>query len=118
MINHYPSDTDRARWQRHCVNVLAAILHTHPHLPTIAWAIPPNGATLIGRIHGLAPAATIRNSFNMWRSTLVLNESSPISTANGSVHDLRATTHHDHVRITLTATVFDEWDEDRPTTPT
>ena len=117
MINRHPSDTDRARWQGHCVNVLATILRTHPHLPVIAWAIPPNGAKLIGRIHGLAPAATVRNSFNMWRSTLLLNEGSPISTACGSVHDLRATTDHDHVRITLTATLIDDWDEDQPTTP-
>jgi hypothetical protein len=117
MINHYPSDTDRVRWQRHCVNVLTTILHTHPHLPAIAWAIPPNGPTLIGRIHGLAPAASARNSFNVWRSTLRLNERSPISTACGSVHDLRATAEHDHVRIILTATLFDEWGEHQPTTP-
>lgn len=117
MISYHPSNTDRARWQRRSANVLAAMLRTYPHLPVIAWKIPPGGTTLIGHVYGLAPAATVRHTFNTWRTTLSLTERSPITTTHETVHHLRATADHDHVRISLTATAFDDWDEDQPQTP-
>jgi hypothetical protein len=98
---------ERAGWQRRSAAELAAILHTHRDLPVIAWTVGPAGATLTGRINGLAPAEQVRVTFDAWRAALSLGEHTETPSGPG-IACLRAETHRNRVRVGLTATVFDD----------
>lgn len=97
---------ERAGWQRRAVAELAAILHAHCDLPLIAWTIEP-GATLTGRIYGLAPAHQVRASFDAWRVALAIGEHTETPSGPGLAY-LRAGTHRHRVQIGILATIFDD----------
>ena len=96
--------SDWAGWQRHAAAELAAVLDTHRDLPLIAWTIVPAGATLIGRVNGLAPSKA-RQVFDLWRVALTLTEHSEVTSGGGTTY-LRAGADRNRVRIGVTATVF------------
>jgi hypothetical protein len=97
---------ERAGWQRRAAAELAAILDTHRDLPVIAWTVGPVGASLIGRINGLAPAEQVRASFDAWRAALAICEHTQTPAGSGIAY-LHAVTRRNRVRVGLTATVFD-----------
>jgi hypothetical protein len=90
---------DQARWQRRAAAELAAILDGHGDLPCIAWTVGPAGSVLAGQVNGLASAARVRETFGAWRAALALEEH-----AAARLH---------HVKVRLTATVFDGEEEDQ-----
>lgn len=68
------SHGERAAWQRRIGGELAAILQMHRDLPIITWTVGSAGATLVGQVSGLAPAAEVRTTFEAWRAALMLTE--------------------------------------------
>jgi hypothetical protein len=98
---------EQAGWQRRDAVVLAAILDTHRDLPVIAWTVGPAGAMLSGRVPGRGPAAAVRAVFHDWRLALCLAEHSETVGGSGICY-LRAVGRRDRVRLSLTATVFDD----------
>jgi hypothetical protein len=99
--------TERAGWKRRAAAELARILATHKDLPVIAWTIGTTGATLVGQVNGLQPAAQARETFEAWRLALALAEHNELSSSDSTTH-LSAASHHNHVRIGLHATVRDD----------
>ena len=83
--------SDRAGWQRHAAAELAAVLDAHRDLPLIAWTVVPAGATLTGRVTGLAPSKA-RQVFDLWRVALTLTEHSEVTSGGGTTY-LRAGAH-------------------------
>jgi hypothetical protein len=100
---------ERAAWQRLAGNELAAILRTHRDLPIIAWTVGSAGATLVGQVNALAPAAEVRAAFEAWRAALMLPERVEVSSP-GSVY-LRAMADRNRVHVGLTAAVLDDGSE-------
>jgi hypothetical protein len=101
------TQAEQAGWQRRDTAVLAAILDTHRDLPVIVWTVWPAGAMLSGRIAGPGSAAEVRALFHDWRSALCLAEHSETVGGSGICY-LRAVGRRDRVRLSLTATVFDD----------
>jgi hypothetical protein len=97
---------EQAGWQRRAAAELGRILAEHPGLPALAWTVGPAGATLSGRVGGLAPAARVRAVFDAWRAALALDEPQPGTIAG--VTYLHAGTGRNRVRVTLSATVCDD----------
>jgi hypothetical protein len=97
---------DQAGWQRRAAAELARILATHRDLPAIAWTVGPAGATLSGRVGGLAPAARVRAVFDAWRQALALDEHRP--STNMGVTYLHAAADRNRVRVVLAATACDD----------
>lgn len=105
------AQADRARWQRQAARELARILDAHPQLPAIAWTVGPAGSVLAGQVNGLAPAARVRGVFDAWRAALALEEHREHQLGAGTMW-LHAAARRHQVTVRLTATVFDE-DEDQ-----
>ncbi len=100
------TQAERSAWQWRAATELVSLLNTHQDLPVIAWTVGPAGSNLVGHVNGLAPAATVQDTFDSRRMALALGE--PSRTASrGSVY-LRALTYRKGVRVALTATVFDD----------
>jgi hypothetical protein len=97
---------ERAGWQRRAAGELATILDTHRDLPIIGWTVVPAGATLLGHVNGLAPAAEVRQAFHAWRVVLRLLEHGEVT--SGATTRLRATADRNRVRVALSASVFDD----------
>lgn len=98
---------ERAGWQRRAAAELARILGAHADLPVIAWTVGAAGATLAGHVNGLAPATGVRQVFNLWRVALTVTEPSETVCDDGTVF-LRTAIDRNRVRLTLTATVFND----------
>jgi hypothetical protein len=97
---------ERAWWQRRAAAELAAILAAHPGLPCLSWTLGPAGSVLAGQVNGLAPAARVRETFSAWRAALALEEHQEHQLGGGATW-LHAAARRHHVKIRLTATVFD-----------
>jgi hypothetical protein len=103
------SHEDQAGWQRRAAAELGRILAEQRGLPVIAWTVGPAGATLSGRVGGLAPAARVRAVFDAWRAALGLDEHRPGTSAG--VTYLHAAADRNRVRVTLAAAVCDDENE-------
>ena len=97
---------DQGRWQRRAAAELAAILDGHGDLPCIAWTVGPAGSVLAGQVNGLAQAARVRETFGAWRAALALEEHQEHQLGGGATW-LHAAARRHHVKVRLTATVFD-----------
>jgi hypothetical protein len=97
---------ERAAWQRRAVTELATILDVYRDLPVIAWRVASAGATLTGRINGLAPADQVRASFQRWQVALDIGAHTETPSDPGVAY-LHAVTHRNRVGVGLAATVFD-----------
>jgi hypothetical protein len=95
----------RAAWQRRSVAELTRILDAHRDLPVIAWTVGRAGATLVGRVHGLAPAVEVRRVFDQWRVALGLEELSETTCDDGTVY-ARGAVDRNQIRLALTVTVL------------
>lgn len=102
---------ERSRWQRRATVELTRILDMHSGLPVIAWTVGPAGSVLIGQVTGLAPVAQVRAIFEMWRSALALEEYREHATGGGTTF-LHAAARRNPVTVRLTASVFDQDDEE------
>ncbi len=100
------SAVERSIWQRRAAAELAAILRTHADLPILAWTVGTAGSILLGRV---SAAIEARATFDLWRTALVLHESSS-TPMNGTVH-LRAEARRNQVSVLVTATVFSTEDD-------
>jgi len=98
---------ERSGWQRRAAAELTRVLDTHRDLPLIAWTVSPAGAILVGRVNTFASAAQACATFEAWRVALALSEHSQTATGDGAAF-LRASITRNHVRLVLTATVFDD----------
>lgn len=98
---------ERIGWQRRAVMRLTEILDEHRDLPPLAWTVADAGATLVGQVNSLGPADEIRAAFDGWCRALGARERAETASPSGSAC-LWATTRTGRVRITLTATVFDD----------
>jgi hypothetical protein len=106
------SQGEQALWQRRAAAELAAILDAHPDLPVITWTAGPAGSVLAGQVSGLAPAARVREAFGAWRLALEL-EDGPGQRMSAGTTWLHAAARRHLVKVRLTATVFEDEDEDR-----
>ena len=98
---------ERAGWQRRAAAELAGSSTPTADLPLIAWTVGTAGATLVGHVNGLAPATGVRQVFNLWRVALTVTEPSETVCDDGTVF-LRTAIDRNRVRLTLTATVFND----------
>jgi len=98
---------ERAAWQRRAGGELAAILQTHRGLPIITWTVGSAGATLVGQVSGLAPAAEVRATFEAWRAALMLTERTEVASRAGIVY-LRSVALRNRIQVGLTATVLND----------
>jgi hypothetical protein len=105
------AQADRAAWQWQAAAELVPILDAHRDLPVIAWTVGPAGSSLTGHVSGLAPAVTVRATFDAWRLALALDEPAGVASGGGVVY-LRAHAYRNGVRIGVTATVFDDEHEE------
>jgi hypothetical protein len=96
-----------ARWQRSAAAELASILRDHGHLPAIDWTITSPGAALRGHVSGLAPPARVLEAFQTWQAALALDQDYSRTTAGIATTWLRAAAIRNHLRVTLTATIFE-----------
>jgi len=103
---------DQARWQRQAAGELARVLDAHPGLPAIAWTVGPAGCVLTGQVNGLAPPGQVRDVFDAWRAALALEEHREHQLGSGATW-LHAAARRHHVRVRLTATVFDGGEDGR-----
>lgn len=94
---------DRVRWQRCAAATLAAILNEHPDLPLIAWMVGTAGASLAGRVDGLATATQARAVFDLWCAALGVGER--VETPTGAGAHLWATAQTGGVTVSLAAVV-------------
>jgi hypothetical protein len=99
---------ERAGWQYRAATELVHILDAHRGLPVIGWTIGSAGSSLVGHVHESGTAET-RCAFEAWRAALMLTEH-PAVASGGAVY-LRATTRRNRVRVGVTATVFNDFDE-------
>jgi hypothetical protein len=97
---------DQAGWQRRAAAELARILAAHRGLPVVAWTVGPAGASLSGRVSGVAPAGQVRAAFEVWRAALELDAHPEAAT--GGVIYLHAAGYRNRVHVGLAATVFDD----------
>jgi hypothetical protein len=100
------TQAERARWQLRAAAELTSILGACWDLPVIAWTVGSAGASVFGRVNGLAPAAEVRAAYESWRARLMLTEHS--EHARGGAACLRAVACRNWVEVGLTATVFDD----------
>ena len=107
MTGGWITQGDRSRWQQRAAGELAAILTAHPGIPVIAWTVTASGGALSGQV--LAPAAVRRGLFGQWRQALGLDEITETPAAGGTAVYLHAR----GVPVSVTATVFDDGEEDR-----
>ena len=105
----------RARWQRRAAAELASILRDHGNLPAIDWTLTSAGSALTGHVNGLAPAARVREAFETWRAALALDQDYSRTTAGVATTWLHAAAVRNHLRVSLTATIFE--DHHQPDSP-
>jgi len=105
------TQADRARWQQQAAAELAVILDGHPDLPVIAWTVTASGRALSGQV--LAPAEGRRRLFGQWRQALGLDGVTETPARNGTPVFLHARGVRGGVAVSVTATVFDEAEDDR-----
>lgn len=105
------TQAERACWQRRATARLAEILKANPELPLIAWTVGTAGATLAGRVNGLAAPGAVRATFDAWRIALALTEHT--ETPSDSRTFLRAVAYRDRIQLGISATIFDDEGEDR-----
>jgi hypothetical protein len=101
---------DRSRWQQRAVGELAGILAAHPGIPVIAWTVTASGGAVSGQV--LAPAAVRRGLFGQWRQALGLDKVTETPAAGGTAVYLHARGVLSGVTVSVTATVFDDAEED------
>jgi hypothetical protein len=89
----------------------AAILAAHPDLPVIAWSVTASGGALSGQV--LVPAAGRRGLFGQWRHALRLGNVTETPTAGRTAVYLHASGICGGVPVSVTATVFDDKEDDR-----
>lgn len=111
MTGGWITQVDRSRWQQRAAAELACILAAHPGIAVIAWTVTASGGRLSGRV--LAPAAGRRVLFGQWRQALGLDEVTEAPSANGTAVYLHARGDRGGVPVSVTATVFDNEEEDR-----
>ncbi len=111
MTGGWISQGDRSRWQQRAAAELAVILAAHPGIPVIAWTVTASGGALSGQV--LAPAAGRRGLFGQWWQALGLDEVTETPSANGTAVYLHARGVLSGVSVSVTATVFDNEEEDR-----
>jgi len=107
------TQVERARWQRRAVGELAAILDAHRDLPVIAWTVAAAGATVLGHVGGLAPAAQVREVFERWRVALAAAQPGQTTSQDGTIY-LRAAVQRNRVALALSATVFSHGEGEGP----
>jgi hypothetical protein len=105
------TQADRSGWQQRAAAELTSILAAHPDIAVIAWTVTASGGTLSGRV--LNPAAGRRVLFGQWRQALGLDEVTEVPSANGTAVYLHARGDRGGVPVSVTATVFDNGEEDR-----
>jgi len=109
------TQAERARWQRRSAARLTEILESCQDLPLIAWTVVPAGSLLAGHVSGLSPDAQARRVFSAWAAALRLGERRETVCGTGTAL-LHAAADLGGVRVRLTATVFDD-DQDEAATP-
>ena len=110
MTGGWITQGDRSRWQQRAAGELAVILAAHPGIPVIAWTVTASGGALSGQV--LAPAAVRRRLFGQWRQALGLDEVTETPAAGGTAVYLHARGVLSGVTVSVTATVFDDGEED------
>jgi len=104
------TQADRSRWQQRAAAELAVILAAHPDIPLLAWTVTASAGGLSGRV--LAPVGGRRALFAQWRQALGLEESAETASATGTPIYLHARGVRGGVTVSVTATVFDDEEED------
>lgn len=105
------TQADRSGWQQRAAAELASSLAAHPDIAVIAWTVTASGGALTGQV--LTPAAGRRVLFGQWRRALGLNEVTGAPSANGTAVYLHARGDRCGVPVSVTATVFDNGEEDQ-----
>jgi hypothetical protein len=105
------TQADRSRWQQRAAAELAAILDAHPDLPVIAWTVTASGGALSGQV--IIPAAGRRGLFGQWRHALGLGNVTETPSAGGIAVYLHVRGIRRGVPVSVTATVFDDEEDDR-----
>jgi hypothetical protein len=100
---------ERAGWQQRAARELVAILDAHPDLPVIAWTVASAGSILVGHVSGTVSADQLRRTFDTWRQRLLLTPPEEVRFRDGSLV-VKATSHRNRVRVTVTATLPPERD--------
>lgn len=105
------TQADRYQWQRAAARELAAILEEHADLPAIIWTIGSTGS-LKGAVNGHAVGADARVTFEAWRNALQLGPIAEHPVSSGTAMHLRGSIHRAGVKVTVTASVPAESDEE------
>jgi hypothetical protein len=106
------TQADRYQWQRAAVRELAAILEAHADLPAITWTIGPTGSLKGSVISGLAADAEARVTFGAWRRALRLGAIGDHPVSNNTAMHLRGSVRRNGIKITVTASVPANVDEE------
>ena len=107
------SQWERGRWQRRAVTELGAILDACRDLPAIAWTVGPAGSTLAGHVNSVTSGGQVRAVFCRWRAALELDDAGGEQVAGAGTAYLRAMAERNGVSVRLTATIFDDEQEER-----
>jgi len=106
------SQSERTRWQRRAARELGVILDACRDLPVIAWTVGPAGSTLSGHVNSVTSGGQVRAVFGRWRAALELDAAGEQEAGAGTVY-LRASAERNGVGVRLTATIFDDEQEER-----
>jgi hypothetical protein len=101
----------QASAQRRTAATLAVILDEHRGLPLIVWTVGTTGASLVGHVNAIRPAAAARAAFDAWCAALAVTERVYTASSLGGVQ-LWASVDAGRVRVSITAAMFgDDQDE-------
>ncbi len=100
----------QASAQRRAAARLAGILDEHRGLPLVVWTVGMTGASLVGHVNAIRPAAAARAAFDAWCAALAVTDRVQAACSLGGAQ-LWASVDVGGVRVSITAAMFGD-DED------